>query len=151
MGGVRKSTEPGCCLSAEGQARIELVRNGFYMLFTKSVAVFLAATSMFAVAVANETNAVSSTTAIESAAAPDEAGQPAENASAASTDENEQAAEKVAQKEDTKICKYIATAGSRLGRKVCMTKDEWDQIRKDSQEGVNNLQRQNTATGRPQG
>ncbi len=121
------------------------------MHFTKSVAVFLAATSMFAVAVANETNAVSAPAATESAAAPDEADQPAENASAASADENKQAAEKVAQKDDTKICKYMATPGSRLGRKVCMTKDEWEQIRKDSQEGVNNLQRQNTATGRPQG
>lgn len=151
MGGGRKSAEPGCCLSAEGQARIALDRNGFYMLFTKSVAVFLAATSMFAFAVANESDVVSATTAIESTAAADEASQPPENASAASADENKQAAEIVAQNDDTKICKYMATPGSRLGRKICMTKDEWEQIRKDSQEGVNNLQRQNTATGRPQG
>jgi hypothetical protein len=115
------------------------------VFFIQFVATFAAATSLIGVAAANETSANSASTPVETAA-PTEA-----QANAAPPAEEAPVAEKVADNGDKVVCKYTARPGSRLGSKVCMTKDEWDQIRKDSKEGVDNMQRQNTAPGLPQG
>jgi hypothetical protein len=43
--------------------------------------------------------------------------------------------------EEKLVCKYIATTGTRFGRKICATPKEWEQKRKDSQEEVEKTQR----------
>jgi hypothetical protein len=123
---------------------------------TKCAAALAASISMFGVAAANESDSAPATAAVETAvpadgpAAPEEAA-PDQAAASTPVSETEQKSEKAADGGDRVVCKYTPKPGSRLGTKVCMTKDEWDQIRRDSREGVDNLQRQNTAPGLPQG
>ncbi len=43
--------------------------------------------------------------------------------------------------EEKKVCKYIETTGSRFGRKICATPSEWEQMRKDAKDAMNDVQR----------
>lgn len=49
--------------------------------------------------------------------------------------------EKVADGDDKVVCKYVARTGTRFGSKVCATRKQWEQARKDSQESINDAQR----------
>lgn len=50
------------------------------------------------------------------------------------------------------ICEVEQTTGSRLGaRKVCKTELEWQQMRTEHREGLEQFQRQGTSTGSPSG
>jgi hypothetical protein len=112
--------------------------------------------SLFGVAAADEADSAPVTAPVETAvptdgpAAPEEAA-PDQAAASTPVSETEQKSERAADGGDKVVCKYTPKPGSRLGTKVCMTKDEWDQIRRDSREGVDNMQRQNTSPGLPQG
>jgi hypothetical protein len=126
------------------------------VFLTKCAAASAALISLFGVAAADEADSAPAATPVETAvpaegeAAPEEAA-PDQAAASTPVSETEQKSEQAADGGDKVVCKYAPKPGSRIGTKVCMTKDEWDQVRRDSREGVDNLQRQNTAPGLPQG
>ncbi len=121
------------------------------MSFIKSIVALAASTLLFSVSAANETEGVPESTLAETAVPADGQAVPAQPAESAPSDVNEEIVDQVASNDDKVICKYTVRPGSRLGSKVCMTKGEWDQIRKDSREGTDSMQRQNTSPGLPQG
>ena len=50
------------------------------------------------------------------------------------------------------ICEKEETVGSRVGaQKVCLTKSQWDQRRREHRETLEKFQQQNTSTGTPSG
>lgn len=122
------------------------------MFSIRRLAGLIFAVATVSAAVAEEAKDGAAQPAIENdgRAAESEAGaESTASTAAASVGEEKQVA--AAEDPDKKVCKYIATPGSRLGRKTCMTKAEWERIREDSREAVDKLQRQNTAPGLPQG
>lgn len=72
---------------------------------------------------------------------------PAAEESAAPAEEAGETPTTTAASDDKVVCKHVASTGSRFGRKVCATKREWEQMRKDSQESVGDIQRRNTGPG----
>lgn len=75
----------------------------------------------------------------EGSSAPSEASGSSE--ADASSDEKAAEEEKVADRDNKVICKHIARTGTRFGEKICATRKEWEQMRRDSQESVSDAQR----------
>lgn len=113
------------------------------MSLIKSMIAFVAATPLvFAAALAESSDNGEVT---EGSAAPSEpSSPPAGEQGAAASDQEVVTDSKSAAAENKRICKHVANTGSRFGTKVCMTKAQWDQQRRDSQEAAADMQRRNS-------
>lgn len=79
-------------------------------------------------AVALDAVATDEAAAVENPAAPPESGAV-------------EAAEKAPAAEERKICKTVVPIGTRFGKKYCKTKEEWDDMRRQSQDDLSDVQR----------